>query len=464
MSFNAFWQPRSLKRLVMIAFILIITPLGFMLYKTSDVLEAQLQLSYLQTQNAIEMSQQGSILERSAEDIVRSANQYQIVQSDVLRDRLHEQIAAFKNLLAVQTFLAEKNSTLVKFTQVLDNVEQNPASEFIIELPLMSRELAELNVKEMGIRFSELQENAKMTRNALWIQTALLVLTTLILMLVLSTLISKPIAGLINRIIAIGRREPLPSTPLKGPSEIMQLDEQLQWLDKHLTELEAVKGQFIQHISHELKTPLTTIREGADLLEEQVPGPLNNRQTHVVSLIRNSSINLQSLIEQLLDYNQLQQSYTLRKDQVNIQKLIMSALSSLQLLITEKSLTLTVPESSPIIEVDQSMLQRVVNNLISNAVYYTDKSGQISIGTKTNKDNLIIDVSNSGTPIPEQDTQRIFEPFFQGSKRRTGSMKGTGIGLSIAKEAAHAMSGDLTLIENSKGCIVFRLRIPLEPV
>ncbi len=464
MSFNAFWQPRSLKRLVMIAFILIITPIGFMLYKTSDVLEAQLQLSYLQTQNAIEMSQQGSLLERSAEDIVRSANQYQIVQSDTLRERLNEQINAFRNLLAVQTFLTEKNTTLVKFTQILNNIENDPASEFINDLPLMSRELAELNVKEMGVRFSELQENAKLTRNALWIQTGLLIFATLILMLLLSTIISKPIAGLITRIKAIGRREPLPNTPLKGPAEIMQLDEQLQWLDTHLTELEAAKGQFIQHISHELKTPLTTIREGADLLEEQVPGPLNNRQTHVVSLIRNSSLNLQSLIEQLLDYNQLQQSYTLKKDKVNIQKLVMSSLSSLQLLIAEKDLTVTVPESAPIIEVDRSMLQRVVNNLISNAVYYTDKNGQISIGTKTIKDNLIIDVSNSGQPIPEDDTQRIFEPFFQGSKRRTGSMKGTGIGLSIAKEAASAMSGDLTLIENSKGCIVFRLRIPLEPV
>jgi len=125
MSFNAFWQPRSLKRLVMIAFILIITPIGFMLYKTSDVLEAQLQLSYLQTQNAIEMSQQGSLLERSAEDIVRSANQYQIVQSDTLRERLNEQINAFRNLLAVQTFLTEKNTTLVKFTQILNNIEND---------------------------------------------------------------------------------------------------------------------------------------------------------------------------------------------------------------------------------------------------------------------------------------------------------------------------------------------------
>jgi two-component system sensor histidine kinase GlrK len=324
--------------------------------------------------------------------------------------------------------------------------------------------LAEESFNKAGIELTNLREQASITRQNLWLQTGLLALATLAFMLFFSIAITRPITKLTRRIEAIGRRENLPKNPISGPKEIVQLNNQILWLDQHLLQLERLKGDFIQHISHELKTPLTTLREGADLLAEEVPGTLNDRQHHVVSLLQSSSINLQKLIEQLLDYNKLQQSHELKIQHVDIRNIIMEAITPLQLLISEKSIALTLPKTPLVVQLDPDMLHRVLGNLVSNAIYYTDRDGHVTINAYATDKRLIIDVENNGSEISAIDSEHIFEPFYQGKKRRSGPLKGSGIGLSIAMEASKAMNGKLILKTNREGEIVFRLDIPLKPV
>lgn len=455
------WQPRSLRQLVFIAFFLIISPIGFMLYKTSNVLENQLRQSYLQTQMALELSQQNNRLERLAEDIVRSATQFRIVKLPNIKERLNEQIENFNNQLAIQMFLTEQSQHKQSFDTLFLAIQTDPLNESINTLPQLTRTQAEASYHKMETELSDLQEQARLTRQALWLQTGLLVLATLILMLFFSSAITKPIAELITRIQAIGRREDLPVAPIRGPMEIVTLNNKILWLNQHLLQLEQLKREFIQHISHELKTPLTTLREGADLLAEEVPGKLNKQQQHVVSLIQRSSINLQTLIEQLLDYNRLQQSHPLQLQRVDIKKAIMEAVTPLQLLISEKSIQVTLPNTSRIIDSDSAMLHRILGNLVSNAIHYSDKRGHVIIDFHVTEKHLIIDVENNGLAIPIEETEKIFEPFYQGKKRRSGPLKGTGIGLSIAMEASKAMHGKLTLHTNTDDKIVFRLCLPL---
>ncbi len=457
------WQPRSLRQLVFIAFFLIISPFGYMLYKTSNVLENQLQESYRQTHMALQLSQQNNMFERLAEDIVRSATQFRIVQLPAIKERMDEQIENFNNQLSVHMFLTEQNQHRRRFEALFLAVQTDPLDESIDTLPQLARDQAEESYRKMEAELNSLQEQARINRQALWLQTTLLVLATLGLMLFFSTVITRPIAELISRIQAIGRREDLPAAPIRGPKEIVTLNNKILWLDEHLQKLEQVKLEFIQHISHELKTPLTTLREGADLLAEEVPGALNKQQQHVVSLIQASSINLQRLIEQLLDYNRLQQIHSIELQQVDIHQAIMDAVTPLQLIISEKSIRLTLPETSHVIRSDPGMLHRIIGNLVSNAIYYTNHNGHVIITSRIYDKTLILDIENNGSAIPSADVEKIFEPFYQGKKRRTGPLKGTGIGLSIAMEASRAMHGKLTLHTNSEGKIVFRLCLPLEP-
>lgn len=458
------WQPRSLRQLVFIAFFLIISPIGYMLYKTSNVLENQLQESYRQTHMALQLSQQNNRFERLAEDIVRSATQFRIVQLPAIKERLEEQIENFNNQLSVQMFLSEQNQYRHRFEALFLAVQMDPLDEAIDTLPQLARDQAEESYRKMEAELNNLQEQARINRQALWWQTSLLVLATLGLMLFFSAAITRPIAELIGRIQAIGRREDLPAAPIRGPMEIVTLNNKILWLDQHLQQLERAKLEFIQHISHELKTPLTTLREGADLLAEEIPGVLNKQQHHVVSLIQTGSINLQTLIEQLLDYNRLQQSHPIELQQVDIHKAIMKAVTPLQLIISEKSIQLTLPQTSHVIQSDPGMLHRILGNLVSNAIYYTGQNGHVVIASRIAGNKLVLDVENNGSAIPSGDTEKIFEPFYQGKKRRTGPLKGTGIGLSIAIEASKAMHGKLTLHTNKEGKIVFRLCLPLEPI
>ena len=104
--------------------------------------------------------------------------------------------------------------------------------------------------------------------------------------------------------------------------------------------------------------------------------------------------------------------------------------------------------------------QQAPVNLLSNAINYSPAGGNIDVVWRENSDDLIIDVANSGRPIPPEDAERVFEPFFQSTTQRTGPLKGSGIGLSVARECIEAQGGTLTHTSHSTLPICFRLICP----
>src|SRR5256712_2732735 len=124
----------------------------------------------------------------------------------------------------------------------------------------------------------------------------------LTLALALTRYISRPIAELDASIRQLGSADFSRPITVRGPEDLQTLGERLDWLRRRLAELEAEKNRFLRHLSHELKTPLTALREGAELLNDQVGGPLAPPQRQVVSIMRDNSVKLQRLIEDLLDY------------------------------------------------------------------------------------------------------------------------------------------------------------------
>src|SRR5437016_2212245 len=98
------------------------------------------------------------------------------------------------------------------------------------------------------------------------------------------------------------------SSCARCPEDLQSLGERLDWLRRRLAELEAEKNRFLRHLSHELKTPLTVLREGAELLNDQVGGPLAPPQRQIVAIMRDNSVKLQRLIQDLLDYQRALQS------------------------------------------------------------------------------------------------------------------------------------------------------------
>ena len=107
------------------------------------------------------------------------------------------------------------------------------------------------------------------------------------------------------------------------------------------------------------------------------------------------------------------------------------------------------------------LLMSVLDNLYSNAVHYGAESGNIWIRSSLHGSMVYIDVMNTGTPIPEAEQTMIFEPFFQGSHQRKGAVKGSGLGLSIARDCIRRMRGKLYLVDDHAQNVCFRIELPL---
>jgi two-component system sensor histidine kinase GlrK len=303
-------------------------------------------------------------------------------------------------------------------------------------------------------------EEADTLIDSLVFQLSLLAFATLALLLLCAYWINKPIKNLTQEIHLLGTAGLSHAIEISGPLELQALGSKLEWLRQSLHDSEQQKQQFLRHISHELKTPLSSLREGADLLAEQVAGHLSQQQHEIVEIVRQNGIELQRLIENLLDYNQLpNQQLTL--EEFNLEALWQELLSNYRISIDKKNLQLKLHGDVEWWRADRYKLKTTLDNLLSNAINYTPEGGNIDIVWRTENANLVIDVANSGEPIPEEDKERVFEPFFQSASKRTGPIKGSGIGLSVARECVEVQGGSLNLASHNGLPICFRLICPV---
>jgi len=222
---------------------------------------------------------------------------------------------------------------------------------------------------------------------------------------------------------------------------------------------------FLRHVSHELKTPLTALREGAELLHEKVAGPLTPGQAQVVGILRDNSIKLQRLIEELLDYQRaLHAAESLEMKTVVLDEMVAEAARAHELAAHSKGLRLALDAESTLVEADPDKLRSVLDNLISNAVKFTPSGGTITVRARAMSGEAVIEVIDSGPGIPFEERESIFNLFFRGrTKAETGansSVKGSGLGLAIARELVEAHGGRIAVVGEGGSGGHFRVTLP----
>ncbi|MDU3788689.1 MAG: HAMP domain-containing sensor histidine kinase, partial [Serratia marcescens] len=146
---------------------------------------------------------------------------------------------------------------------------------------------------------------------------------------------------------------------------------------------------------------------------------------------------------------------------VDLSQIIHSVIDAHALTARAKLMQTHVELEAATCRAEPVLLTRVIDNLYSNAVYYGSESGTIWFRTQTHGNRVWIDVANTGTPIPEAEQTMIFEPFFQGRQQRKGAVKGSGLGLSIAKDCLRRMQGDLHFIHTEEADVCFRIELNL---
>lgn len=229
--------------------------------------------------------------------------------------------------------------------------------------------------------------------------------------------------------------------------------------------LDNIRKEFVANVSHELKTPITTIKSYTETLMDA--GVDNELSLQFLSVINNECDRMARLVRDLLQLSNLDYQKTMwKKEEVSLAKLLKDVLLKLDFALKEKEheLILDIEDDLPDMVIDRDAIERAIINIISNSIKYTNKKGKIEISLKSLDDFIYIKVEDNGIGIPEEDQKRIFERFYRVEKGRSRDLGGTGLGLSIAKQIIEAHGGDIILESIfGKGTSV-EIKLPLKHV
>ena len=285
----------------------------------------------------------------------------------------------------------------------------------------------------------------------------------LALAILFSVLIARPIRQLDQAIRQMATADFTHAIEVDGPQDMRYLGQRLEWLRSRLHDLEQQQTRFLRHVSHELKTPLTAVREGVELLRDRVGGALSGEQQEIVRIVRENTLSLQKLIEDLLTYHQTRNMEPQTLGPVALGDIVRVVLREHKLAALARMVTLDARLRPAIVVGDSSKIRAIVDNLLSNAIKYSPRSGAVRIELATQKEFAVLDVIDEGPGIDPVDRPHIFDSFYQGKTAPGGRIKGSGLGLAIAQEYALAHGGRVELVDRRDGGrgAHFRLWIPV---
>jgi two-component system, NtrC family, sensor histidine kinase GlrK len=472
------YYPRSFLKFILLGFLLVSLPLVYALG------ELILSLDQLQTQGreAVQQAAQAGRASRQLFEqsvtLERIVRQHLILEDNALLDdygRVREEYRSTARQLAMLPLEPEPLAALDALTDSESRLHKlltmpQRTTETHTELAdgyarLADRTQAMLaatnQLTERAIE--RLQEIATQGRQK-WLYLALATAAiALALAILFAVLIARPIRQLDQAIRRMGTADFTHTIEVNGPQDLRYLGQRLEWLRSRLHELEEQQNRFLRHVSHELKTPLTAVREGAELLRDNVGGKLSPEQREIVRIVRENSLSLQKLIEDLLTYQQTRAMEPQTVGPVPMSDVVRQVLKEHKLAALARMVTFDANLQPALIVGNADKVRTIVDNLVSNAVKYSPRSASVIVALVTERDFAVLDVIDHGPGIDVKDRQRIFDSFYQGKPPVDGRVKGSGLGLAIAHEYALAHGGRIEVhdrVDRKRGARL-RLWLPL---
>ena len=474
-------RPQSVIGLVLLGFCFVALPLLVAILLAALSVDKLAQRSHRLTLHGVDVTRIHALLSDNLVDMERYARQYYVVGDSSLWGLYLENKAAFLANLGGLERIDDKQ----RFGQVLEELYAH--SEALQEVPKATTDV-ELTSEhaapaEMLESFASLREitaatatltqrfidnelhalanEASAARRRLAWQSAALLPITIGLVAVFTSLIARPIRNLGAAITQLGERGFSDTIAIVGPPELRALGARLDWLRVRLSEADETKNNFLRHMSHELKTPLASLREGTDLLADGDVGQLEDTQREVVEILQDNCAKLRLLIENLLDFHAWESdAQRLQISQFSALAFVEETLEQLQLLIRRKELSVELNVTVDQLAADRERLNVALENLITNAVKYSPAASTIEIRVSRCADEVFIDVVDQGPGVSAADREFVFEPFFQGSQNASSFIRGTGLGLSLARECAIAHAGRIEIVDSHSRGGYFRLVLP----
>jgi two-component system sensor histidine kinase GlrK len=471
----ALFPTRSILQLILIGFVVVTVPLVIALVTAAIYVDRLTTHGERSVFEAVNATQSSRMLVEHVTAMERSARQFQVLNDRSLLDayksrrkQLQSTIGELQRLdlnpvqrETIDTLVALEGAAYMRLNDKGSGTAEIAAAiDSFPAINTAAREVLSESSQLIGESVSEIQQLAERARRLLLWQVLTLIPIALLLTGLFIALIIKPLRQIDQSIRRLGDGHFDREITVGGPNDLRELGRRLEWMRQRLLALENQKVTFLRHISHELKTPLTTIREGSELLKEQVVGALNEEQAEIVNMLKQQSLKLQRLIEDLLSFSTLElDSRRLRHEPVALAQLIGELAANHKLAARSRSVELHLQLEPVSVMGDYDKLRTIVDNLISNAVKYTPAQGRVRIELARRPGGAVIDVTDTGPGIDPDERDKIFAAFYQGRARSTGPVKGSGLGLSIAKELIHLHHGTIEIIDGDSGAH-FRVFLP----
>ncbi|AUM96298.1 TPA: HAMP domain-containing protein [Clostridium botulinum] len=227
-----------------------------------------------------------------------------------------------------------------------------------------------------------------------------------------------------------------------------------------IKKLENMREQFVANVSHELKTPLTSIKGFSETLK-YVEDKKNREK--FLQIINDEADRLTRLINDILVLSNIEkQKQELIKEEIDLNELIEKVYCLVKKSAEDKNIKINIVEGKvPLLIGNKDKYNQMIINLIDNAIKYTEPNGEVNIGTKQDKDNIIFWVEDTGVGISKEHLDRIFERFYRVDKARSRAEGGTGLGLAIVKHIVLGINGKIEVKSEPKKGTKFIVKIPL---
>jgi signal transduction histidine kinase len=227
------------------------------------------------------------------------------------------------------------------------------------------------------------------------------------------------------------------------------------------------KSTFLANMSHELRTPLNAIIGFSELLEQEIPGPLTQRQAEYVEYVIGSGRHLLSLVNDVLDLSKVEAGrMELSREWNQLEPVIDAARGSVEPMAQKRGVVLgvSVPAELPALYLDPTRIKQVLYNLLSNAIKFTQRGGSVSLQVELQQAVVEVSCTDTGTGIRAEDLPRLFREFEQLDHGSGDKPEGTGLGLALTKRLVELHGGRVTVSSEVGTGSRFAFTLPIHPI
>lgn len=473
------WLPKTMTGLVAAGCLLAGTPLVIAVVVSGFALQKQAHRSEELVSESLRLERLGAQLLKELENLERGGLQYIALEDPALlpvierrrgtAEELVRQIesAGFADSVAVHTHSIALGLADVATAWTPETADVEALSLAVERMHGLADEVqAMIDAGRAAIddRVRLLQNEMSEMRRATRLSAFTLIPLAGLLAWAFSVAVTRPLHALRAGIVALGTSNYRHEVSIAYPREMSRLGEKLDWLRRRLLILEADKERFLRHVSHELKTPLASMREGSGLLTSGALGSLNPRQSEVVQILYDATVELETQIRNLLAYAEWRDGHQRRATQewFDARPMIEEVVGAHKLPLAKRNLQVALAAAPELQLYGQRPRLRVaLDNLLSNAIKHAPPGSTIEIGAGRQGGVCRLSVRDYGRGIPASERQRVLEPFVRGSEQEESTVRGTGVGLSIVVETVYAHGGDLEIQDAKPGaCVVMAWSCP----